>query len=79
MIKKAKKTYFKDDSFLKQVGNKIRACRIARKFSIEDLANECDMDYSQLARMELGKINFSISFLTKIAKPLKIDPKDLLP
>lgn len=79
MIKKSKKTYFKDELFLKNIGIKIRECRTLNGISIENLANECDIDYSQLSRMELGKVNSSVSFLSKIAKSLKIDPKELLP
>jgi transcriptional regulator with XRE-family HTH domain len=47
--------------------------------SIEALANECGIDYSQVLRMELGKVNFSISYLYKIAGVLRVDAKDLLP
>ena len=79
MIKKPKTKYFKDELFLKNIGVKIRECRTLKGFSIENLANECGIDYSQLSRMELGKVNFSVSFLSKIAKSLNIDPKELLP
>ena len=45
-----------------------------------DLAFKCnDMDYSQINRMELGKINFSVSYLLLIAKALEVSPKKLLP
>ncbi len=37
------------------------------------------MDYSQLARMELGQVNFSISYLFRVAEALGVTPKDLLP
>ncbi len=79
MIKKLKKEYFKDEYLLTNIGNKIRELRNLKGISIEQLANESDIDYSQLSRMELGKINFSVSFLSKIAKALKVDPRELLP
>jgi transcriptional regulator with XRE-family HTH domain len=45
-----------------------------------ELAFKCnDMDYSQINRMELGKINFSVSYLLLIAKALEVSPKKLLP
>jgi transcriptional regulator with XRE-family HTH domain len=45
-----------------------------------ELAFKCnDMDYSQINRMELGKINFSASYLLLIAKALEVSPKKLLP
>lgn len=43
------------------------------------LANECEIDYSQVNRMALGKVNFSISYLYKVAAALGVDPKELLP
>jgi transcriptional regulator with XRE-family HTH domain len=46
--------------------------------SQEDLANEIEVDYSQINRMELGKVNFSISHLYRVARALKINPKELL-
>ena len=64
---------------MKQVGEKIREIRSRRNVSIEALANECGVDYSQVNRMELGKVNFSISYLNKIAAALGVDPKELLP
>ncbi len=47
--------------------------------SIEKLANECEVDPSQVGRMELGKVNFSISMLHRIAEALNIDAKKLQP
>ncbi len=38
-----------------------------------------DSDYSQINRIELGKVNFSLSFLSLIAESLEVQPKDLLP
>ena len=52
---------------------------LSKNISQESLANECEIDYSQVNRMELGKVNFSISYLYRIAKALEIDPKKLLP
>jgi predicted transcriptional regulator len=40
------------------------------------LANECDLDYSQINRMELGKVDFRISNFFRIAKVL-INPQEL--
>ena len=45
-----------------------------------DLAFKCnDKDYSQINRVELGKVNFSVSYLQLIAKALGVSPKKLLP
>ena len=79
MKKKAPREYFKDNNLLIQIGDKIRDVRLSKNISQESLANECEIDYSQVNRMELGKVNFSISYLYRIAKALDVDPKKLLP
>ena len=79
MKKRAKRRYYKDEALLKEIGEKIREIRQKKEISQEMLANECEIDYSQVNRMELGKVNFSISHLYKIASALEIDPKELLP
>jgi ribosome-binding protein aMBF1 (putative translation factor) len=76
--KRKEKLYFKDEELLKQIGIKMRNARTDLNMSIEALANECEVDYSQINRMELGKVNFSVSYLSKVAKVLKIKPSDLL-
>jgi transcriptional regulator with XRE-family HTH domain len=77
--KKVPRKYFKDANLLIEIGNKIRAARLAKNISIEVLANESEIDYSQIGRMERGNVNFGISYLYRVAKALDIDPKKLLP
>ena len=79
MKKRSKRYYFRDDNLLIQIGVKIREARMKKNISQETLANESEIDYSQINRMELGKVNFSVSYLSKIAHVLNINPKDLLP
>ena len=57
---------------------KVRAVRLSKKISQEDLAHECGLEYSQINRIELGKINTSISHLFLIAKALKVSPQELI-
>ena len=78
MKKNAKRRYYKDEKALIDIGQKIRETRILNGMSQESLANECELDYSQINRMELGKVNFTISNLYRIAKALKVSPRDLL-
>jgi transcriptional regulator with XRE-family HTH domain len=70
--------YFREEKILKHIGANIRRIRRSRKISQENLANECGMDYSQLNRMELGKVNFSISYLFRIANALEVSPQKLI-
>lgn len=78
MKQKAKSSYYKDEEVLKAVGDRIRQIRILKQISQETLANDCEMDYSQLNRMELGKVNFSISYLYRVARALKVEAAELL-
>lgn len=57
----------------------MREIRNSKEISIEQLANTSGMDYSQLARMELGQVNFTISYLFRVAEALGITARDLLP
>jgi transcriptional regulator with XRE-family HTH domain len=78
-MKKAAK-YYRQDNFLKKVGEKVRSVRIQKGLTQTDLAFKCnDKDYSQINRLELGKINFSVSYLYLIANALDLKPTDLLP
>ena len=79
MNKQKSWTRYKDEELLKQIGTKIREARTALDMSIENLAHECEVDYSQINRMELGKVNFNISSLNKVAQALSKNLKDLLP
>ena len=76
--KKIARKYYKDEAFLIAVGSRIRAVRESKQISTEQLAVDCEVDYSQINRMELGKVNFSISYLFRIAKALDVDPSELL-
>ena len=80
MKKQIKKKYYRDDNFLKEIGCKVRELRLAKGLTQMDLAFKCnDKDYSQINRVELGKVNFSVSYLSLIAKALEVTPNDLLP
>lgn len=79
MKKSAKRGYYINKTALLRVGAKIREVRTSKDISIEKLANTSGMDYSQLARMETGQVNFTISYLFRVAEALGVTPKELLP
>jgi len=71
--KKERKKYFRDELFLKQIDIRIKQIRMQRDMSQKNLAFECDYaDYSQINRIEPGKVNFSISYLKLIAEKLEV-------
>jgi len=78
-LKQQKKRYYRDDDFLAKIGQKIRDIRTSQGLTQTDLAFRCnDKDYSQINRVELGKVNFSVSYLSLIASALNVEPKELL-
>ncbi len=60
-----------------QVGAKLRELRIDRNLSIEKLALDTGIEYTQLSRIERGKINTSIYQIYRIAKTLDVPMPDV--
>ena len=80
MKQPTQRVYYRDDAFLKLIGERVRSIRTKNGLTQVELAFKCnDKDYSQINRLELGKINFSISYLKLVSAALDVDPKDLLP
>jgi transcriptional regulator with XRE-family HTH domain len=78
-LKKTVRKYYRDDEFLLKVGSRIREIRLSKGLTQTDLAFKCnDKDYSQINRVELGKVNFSVSYLSLIASALDVNPKELI-
>jgi transcriptional regulator with XRE-family HTH domain len=66
------------DMTVKLIGARIRKLRNDKQLTLEHLAFKADMDYTQLSRIELGKINTSIYQIYKIATALQIITSDIL-
>lgn len=66
-------------NFTIELGKRLRLVRSSKKISIEDLANQSDMTYSQVSRIELGKINTTVYTLYKLSKSLNVHPIEILP
>jgi transcriptional regulator with XRE-family HTH domain len=65
-------------SFSIFVGKTIRDLRIKKGLTIEGLAYESNMEFSQLCKIELGKVNTSIYQIYKIANGFNISISELL-
>ena len=55
-----------------KIGKRIRELRKSKKISQQDLAAFCDMETSNLSRLESGRTNPSIYTLKKIASNIKV-------
>lgn len=60
------------------VGAKIRKIRITKGLSIQNLAYEIGIEYTQLSRIERGKINTSIYQLFVISRSLQVDFAEII-
>ncbi len=67
-----------EETFIINLGIHIRQLRERKNLSQQDLANDCNIPKSQIARIERAKINTTVRTLIKIANALEIEPKELL-
>jgi transcriptional regulator with XRE-family HTH domain len=65
------------DKLAKGFGNKIREIRKQQGVSQEGLADLADLDRTYIGGIERGIRNPSLRNIGKIAKALKVKPKDL--
>jgi transcriptional regulator with XRE-family HTH domain len=61
------------ETAFKMIGNNIRSIRESKGLSMEAVANEANIEYRQLGRIERGEGNTTIATLLKISWALKVD------
>ena len=66
-----------NESENKLIGAKIKFLRNKMNITIEELAYKTEIDYSYLAKMEKGKVNFTIKKLINLSKVFEIELKEL--
>jgi transcriptional regulator with XRE-family HTH domain len=64
---------FRDNDLLVVFGRNLRKHRVLKSLTQAQLAADCGFEISQISRIELGKLNTSISHLSKIVEVLDID------
>ncbi|WP_276378892.1 helix-turn-helix domain-containing protein [Flavobacterium sp. H4147] len=67
-----------EETFLVNLGIHVRQLREKKGLSQQDLADDCSINKSQIARLEVAKVNTGVKTLLKIANALDIEPKELL-
>lgn len=68
----------RNEEGIRILAKNIRKYRKKKSMTIQQLANELDVDYSQIARMERSVVNSNISIVFDIAEVLKIKAHQLL-
>jgi transcriptional regulator with XRE-family HTH domain len=72
-----KKKYIRTDKKVKAFGERLRYLRMRKGMTMQELADLCDIEYSQLSRIERGIINTSLSNIYVLAEQLEIKVKEL--
>lgn len=69
----------KDYSILKtKFGTHVKKIRESKAYSLIEVDRNCDLDESNISKIENGKVNIQLSTIFELAKGLGVDPKDLL-
>ncbi len=68
----------RNDTFLKEMGKKIRAARNEKKLTLRELGVLCNLGHDAISRIELGQKDSHILTLKNIADKLNVDVKDFL-
>ncbi len=66
------------DSFIVLFGKQLEKIRKGNNLSLRQLATRCNIDYSDIGKIEKGKRNIQLSTILELSKGLNIHPKDLL-
>ncbi len=67
------------DLLIIEIANSIKLTRKAKKLTVQELAYRCDMERSNMSRIEAGRTNVTIKTLNLIATALGINLRDLIP
>ena len=65
------------NEFLILFGKETEKHRIKQNLSYRQLAQRCDIDHSNISKIEKGEINITLSTILELSKGLKINPKEL--
>jgi transcriptional regulator with XRE-family HTH domain len=68
----------KDTKFVKAFGKNLRKIRLSKGISQEYLADEANITFNQVSRIENGEVNTTIVTINALAKALGVPLKDLV-
>lgn len=58
-------------------GRQVEKFRLEQELSYRQLAQRCDIDHSNISKIEKGEINIQLSTILQLSNGLKIHPKEL--
>ena len=69
----------KDYSDIKiKFGRHLQKLREKKKLSLRDLAANCDLDSSNISKIERGMFNITLATIVELSKGLELQPYELL-
>lgn len=66
------------DDTIKLIAQNIKKIRQSKGLSVQEVAYRCDIERSNLSRLEAGKTNMTIKTLCLICNALNIQIKDVI-
>ena len=63
---------------LEQFGTHIRSIRVSKKLTYRKMATKCNIDFSNLRKIEQGKLNVTLITILELAKGLDVQASELL-
>ena len=60
-------------------GEKLRACRKAKRLRLREVAAAAEMSEGYISRLEHGKVNPGFAMVLRLSKALDVDIVDLIP
>lgn len=73
-----KSSHYKDEQAIAAFGNRVRALRMEKNMTIEEFANAHDLHVNQLARIERGLTNVTISYIFLLAELFDLKASELI-
>ena len=66
------------EKYLVEVGKNLKKMRTKKKLSLRKLAAACNVDHSDIGKIEKGEINITLLTLFDLAAGLEVHPKKLM-
>lgn len=67
------------DDAIKTIASKIKQQRLAQQMTVQELAYRCEMERSNMSRIESGKVNVTVKTMCAICNALNVKLKDIIP
>lgn len=65
------------DAFLRAFGENLKRLRLEKDLSYRKMSQRCEIDYSDISKIEKGGVNIQLSTIFELAKALDVAPREL--